>query len=301
MRTSLLLLTLAATAALVPGQSTFSPPARQWNLEELFRRNIGSFQTMNDPFPPHHVIGNIYYVGTQSLASFLITTPEGHILINSDYERTVPVIRKSVEDLGFKFSDIKIVLGSHAHGDHMEGDALVKELTGAKVMAMAEDVPALRKMTPGDKPHPIDRELHDRDTVELGGTVLTALLTPGHTLGCTTWTMEVEEGGKKHLVAIVGSVGVNPGFQLVNNADNPTIVEQYQQAFRVLRSLPVDVPLASHPAMYNLAAKYPHIAAYEAGKEPNPFIDPEGYVEELNVVEDVFRRTLAEQQTAAGQ
>src|ERR1700732_672350 len=100
----------------------------------------------NAPFPPHKVIGNIYYVGSAELASFLITTPQGHILINSDYEATVPVIRASVEKLGFKFTDIKILLGSHAHGDHMEGDALVKELTAARVMAMEREVPALQTM-----------------------------------------------------------------------------------------------------------------------------------------------------------
>ena len=125
----------------------------------------------------------IYYVGTGSLASFLVVTPDGDILINSTYERTVPVIQKSVADLGFKFSDIKIILGSHAHGDHMEGDALVKQLTGAQVMAMAEDVPALQNMKPGGKPHPIDKVLHDGDEVKLGGVTLTAHLTPGHTRG----------------------------------------------------------------------------------------------------------------------
>src|SRR5215472_27729 len=107
--------------------------------EDMFRRNVGTREQQYKQFPPHKIIGSIYYVGTEALGSFLINTPEGLILINSDYEGVVPVIRKSVEDLGFKFSDIKILLGSHAHADHMEGDALVKELTGARVMAMAED------------------------------------------------------------------------------------------------------------------------------------------------------------------
>src|SRR5262249_47402429 len=155
--------------------------------------------------------------GSEQLASFLITTPEGHILINSDFEQTVPVIRAAVEKLGFKFSDIKILLGSHAHGDHMEGDALFKELTGARVMAMQQDVPALRKMMPGGKPHPIDKVLHDGDEVALGGTTLVAHLTPGHTKGCTTWTMKVSDAGKSYDVVIVGSVNVNPGFVLVGN------------------------------------------------------------------------------------
>src|SRR5271168_5571404 len=161
--------------------------------EELFKRNIGTPDQFYKQFPPHKVIGNIYYVGSESLASFLVVTPQGNILLNSCFEATVPVIRTSVEQLGFKFTDIKILLGSHAHADHMEGDALVKELTGATVMAMEQDVPALQKIMPGNKPHPIDRVLHDGDEVTLGGTTLVAHLTPGHTRGCTTWTMRVKE------------------------------------------------------------------------------------------------------------
>src|ERR1700681_1023779 len=121
------------------------------------------------PFPAHKVIGNIYFVGTADLGSYLITTPQGHILVNTDFERTVPQIRASVEKLGFKFTDIKIILGNYAHGDHMEGDALAKELGGARVMAMEQDVPALQKMMPGGKPHPIDKVLHDGEEVKLGG------------------------------------------------------------------------------------------------------------------------------------
>src|SRR5579864_3860526 len=136
------------------------------------------------PFSPHKAIGNVYFVGTVNLGNYLITTPEGHILINTDFEETVPVVRAAVEKLGFKFTDIKIILGSHAHGDHMEGDALAKELSGARVMAMEQDVPALKKMTPGGKPHPIDRILHDGDQVSLGEVTMTAHLTAGHTKGC---------------------------------------------------------------------------------------------------------------------
>ena len=283
-----LLLAACGAAALV-GQAT-----KEWTLRELFQRNVGSKEDQDTAFTPHKIIGNVYYVGTRSLASFLFTTPEGHILINSDYERTVPVIRDSVEKLGFKFADIKIVLGSHAHGDHMEGDALVKELTGAQVMAMAEDVPALERMRPGGKAHPIDRVLHDGDTVTLGGTTLTARLTPGHTRGCTTWTAKVAEGGRTYDVVIIGSVGVNEGYRLIGNPQTPRIVEEYQQAFKVLRSLNADVPLGSHPAMYRMAEKYPKI-----GQGPNPYIDPAGYKAELDIVEGVFNRTLAEQRAAA--
>src|SRR6266699_830397 len=169
------------------------------------------------PFPAHKVIGNIYFVGTEGLGSFLITTPQGHILINSDYEQTVPMIRSSVEKLGFSFTDVKILLGNHAHADHMEGDALFKKLTGARVMALEQDVPLLQKLRPGGKPHPIDRILHDGDEVKLGGVTLVAHLTPGHTRGCTTWTMKVLDGGKSYDVVILGSIGVNAGYILVNN------------------------------------------------------------------------------------
>jgi metallo-beta-lactamase class B len=280
------LLKLAAFAA--------APLAAQ-TADELFRRNIGTPDQFNKAFPPHKVIGNIYYVGSESLASFLIVTPQGNILINSCFEATVPVIRGSVEKLGFKFTDIKIILGSHAHIDHMEGDALAKEFSGAQVMAMAEDVPELRKLQPGGKPHPIDKILHDGDEVKLGGSTLVAHLTPGHSRGCTTWTMQASEGGKTYKVVIIGSVGVNPGFQLVNNKEVPGMAEEYMRAFKVLRSLPCDVPLGSHPAMYNLAEKYPKL-----GKGPNPFIDPEGYKKELDIQENAFRVRLAEQKKAAG-
>src|SRR6204780_1484254 len=171
-------------------------------------------EAFNKPFPAYKVIGNVYFVGTDDLGSFLITTPEGNILINSDFDDTVPQIRASVEKLGFKFSDIKILLGSHAHGDHMEGDARVKELTGAQVMVMEQDVPAISRMTPGNKPHPIDRVLHDGDEVKLGGTTLTAHLTAGHTKGCTTWSMKATEAGKPYDLVIVCSVGWNPGYVL---------------------------------------------------------------------------------------
>jgi len=271
--------------------SAFAQPPKVWTPEELFRRNIGTREQQDTAFPPHKMIGNIHYVGTESFGTYLVTTPQGHILINTDYERNAPTIKSSVERLGFKFTDIKIILGSHAHADHMEGDALAKELSGAQVMAMAEDVPALQAMRPGGKVHPIDRVLHDGDEVKLGGTTLVAHLTPGHTRGCTTWTMKVEEGGKTYDVVIIGSMGVNPGYKLVNNPDVPGIADEYKRGFKVLRSLKCDVPLGSHPAMFNLADKYPKL-----GKGANPYIDPAGYKAELDIVEGVFTSVLDQQQ-----
>jgi len=243
----------------------------------------------NKPFPAHKVIGNVYSVGSEQLGSFLITTPAGHILINSDYEETIPVIRAGVEQLGFKFSDIKILLGSHAHPDHMSGDALFKELTGAKVMAMEQDLAALKNMRQGGKEHPIDRVLHDGDTVELGGAVLTAHLTAGHTRGCTTWTLKAEEGGKSYDVVIVGSVSLNAAV-LVNNRDYPQIADDFVRSFQTLRSLHADVFLGSHTGFYQMTQKYAKLA--QGG--PNPYIDPQGYQALIDSSEKAFNDRLAE-------
>jgi len=249
----------------------------------------------NKPFPPFKVMDNIYFVGTEDLGSFLITTPAGHILINSDFETTVPQIRAGVEKLGFKFTDIKILLGSHAHGDHMEADALVKELTGAQVVVMEQDVPALSRMTPQGKPHPMDRVIHDGEEVKLGGVTLVAHLTPGHTKGCTTWTLKAQDNGKTYNVVILGSIGVNPGYILVNNKDYPQIADDYVRGFKVLRALPCDVFLGSHSRFYGMPEKYAKLK--DGG--PNPFIDPAGYRAHLDLQEKNFKEKLAEQQAAA--
>ncbi len=290
--------TASAQGATAPpgGWPVVTVHGETWNQQQLLQRNLGGRDDQTTAFPPHRIVGNIYYVGSNSLASFLIATPQGLILINSSYERSVPVIQKSVEALGFKMADIKILLGSHAHGDHMEGDAAVKALSGAQVVAMAEDVPALERMRPGGKPHPIDRVIHDGDTVTLGGTTLVAHLTPGHSRGCTTWTVKVADGGRSLDVVIVGSLGVNPGFQLVNNPEVPVIADEFRRAFKVSRALPCDVPLASHPAMYKMAEKHRRLTA----GGPNPFIDPAGYARELDLTEAMFEAVLAAQTKLAG-
>jgi metallo-beta-lactamase class B len=249
----------------------------------------------NKPFPAHKVAGNVYYVGTDQLATFLITTPEGHIIVNSDFESSVPVIRQSVEKLGFKFTDIKIILGSHAHGDHMEGDALLKELTGARVMAMEQDVPLLRNMRPGGKEHPIDRVLKDGDTVALGGTTLTAHLTAGHTPGCTTWTLTTTEAGRSYDVLIVCSVGVNANFVLVNNTNYPGIAGDYRKSFAKLKTMRADVFLGAHGSFYGLAQKY---AQLEKGGTANPFVDAAALPAYVARMEAAFETRLREQQQA---
>jgi len=279
--------TAAALCSVTLSATLVWAQTKVWTTRELFNRNIGTKEQQTKQFPPHKIIGNMYYVGTETLGSFLVVTPAGNILIDSTYEVNVPVIRKSIEDLGFKFSDTKILLGSHAHADHQEGDAMVKELTGAKVMAMAEDVPALQNMKPGGKPHPIDRVLHDGDQVTLGGMILVAHLTPGHTHGDTTWSLKVQDSGKSYDVVIIGSMGFNGTAQQL--LGNPALVAEYEQGFRVMHSLACDVPLGSHPAMYSLVEKYAKL-----GKGPNPFIDPEGYKTEVAIEEGAYRALLQE-------
>ena len=243
----------------------------------------------NAPFPAHKIVGNVYFVGSEQLGSFLITTPAGHILINSDYEETIPVIRASVEKLGFKFSDIKILLGSHAHPDHMSGDALFKELTGARVMVMEQDVPALRNMRQGGKEHPMDRILKDGDTVELGGVTLTAHLTAGHTQGCTTWTLQTQEGGRTYDVVVVGSLSLNAA-QLVNNTAYPQIADDYRKSFATMRALKADVFVGSHNGFFQMTQKHAKLTA----GGPNPYIDPAGYKALIDSSEKAFNDRMKE-------
>jgi metallo-beta-lactamase class B len=236
------------------------------------------------PFPAHHIAGNLYYVGSEGLASYLIVTPAGNILINSSLEASVPLIRKSVESLGFRFADTKILLISHAHYDHCAGSAFVKKLTGAKYFVMDGDVPVVESGGKADfhygadptthyPPAKVDRVLHDGDTVRLGGVVLTARLTAGHTKGTTTWTLDETEGGKLLHVVIVGSPNVNPGYKLVGNKTYPRIAADYTHGFQVLQSLPCNVFLGAHGGYYGMADKYER---WKRG-DHDAFIDPAGY------------------------
>ena len=303
-RGGVLLVTLGVAATAVLGSTAGAKPAwaqgqpppdhpsitvrgRTYTPRAILSRNMGTEADQTTAFPPHRIIGNIYYVGTRTLTSFLITTPQGHILVNSTYERNVPVILRSVEQLGFKASDIKILLGNHAHGDHQEGDALLKQMTGAQVVAMAEDVPALQAMKPGGKEHPIDRIIHDRDTVALGGTTLTAHLTPGHTRGCTTWTMKAEDGGRTYDVMFGCSLRAGDRVSPENAAE-------FERSFAIVRALPCDVQLGDHGAQFDMQAKYDRMQ--KGGT--NPYIDPAGCKVEMEISEAMVKAILAEQ--AAG-
>jgi metallo-beta-lactamase class B len=254
----------------------------------VLARNMGAPADQTTQFPPHRIVGNIYYVGTVTLSSFLIVTPEGNILIDSTYERNVPTIAKSVADLGFKFSDVKILLGNHAHGDHQEGDAQVKQMTGAQVVAMAEDVPALKAMMPGGKEHPVDRIVHDGDTVTLGGVTLVAHLTPGHTRGCTTWTTTAQEGGRA--VNVMFGCSLRPPAVIT-----PDVTAEFARAFKTVHALPCDVQLGDHGAQYGMQEKY---AKLKEGA-PNPFIEPSSCTQEAELGEAMLNAQLEEQKQAA--
>jgi len=247
----------------------------------------------NDPFPPHKVMDNVYFVGTKELASFLIVAPAGNILMNSNYETSVPLIRASVEKLGFKFSDIKILIAGHAHPDHVEGDALVKELTGAKVVVGRVDAPATRAFRHGGKEHPIDRLVDDGDTVTLGGTTLTAHLMPGHTKGCIAWTTDLKEEGKTYHAFIECSLNIQ-AMKFVGNTDYPQIVDDFRATYKKARTFPVEVFLSSHASFYGLQAKYEKLQKRGPG-DPNPFVDPEGYKAHVDQFEKNFEAALARQ------
>lgn len=257
-------------------------------------------RSWNQPVKPHRVIGNVYYVGASEVSSFLIVTPKGHILLDSGFYETVPQIQKNVAQLGFRFADIKILINSHAHYDHAGGLAALKQLTGATLIATRADADLMARGGKGDpqfgdrfeyQPVTVDKFLKDGDTVGLGGVTLSAHLTPGHTKGCTTWTMKVKEGTKNYDVVFVGSASA-PGYKLIDNHQYPTLLEDYDRTFRVLKSLRCDVFLAAHGSFYSLL---PKLKLLEQGTNSNPFIDPSGYRSYVERTEKAFRDEVKRQ------
>jgi metallo-beta-lactamase class B len=258
------------------------------------------------PVTPFRIAGNLYYVGSQDLASYLIVTAAGDILINSNLESSVPQIRHSVEQLGFRFTDIRVLLISHAHFDHDAGSAEVKRQTGARYMVMDGDVPVVESGGgPTDFQYPdshypaakVDRILHDGDEVRLGGTVLVAHKTPGHTRGCTTWTLQVPDQGKRLNVVIVGSWNVNPGYRLVDRSGQhresyPGIAADFQHTFALLEHLPCDVFLGAHGAYFGMLQKLQRVTPATA---TTVWIDPEGYRAKVQERKQAFEAELARQ------
>jgi metallo-beta-lactamase class B len=258
------------------------------------------------PQTPYRIVGNVYYVGSKDLASFLITTPQGNILINSNLTSSVPMIRKSVEALGFHFNDIKILLISHGHFDHASGSAEIKRLTHARYMVMDADVPVVESggrddFALGKSPEywfpktKVDHVLHDGDTVRLGDAVLVAHLTPGHTKGCTTWTMKVTDGGHVYNVVIVGSASFLSSYKMVGDPAYPGMAQDFERTFRTLKALPCDVFLGAHGIYYGMLEKFDAMKAGAA----NPFIDPAGYQSFVAAKDQEFRAELAKQIAAS--
>jgi metallo-beta-lactamase class B len=268
----------------------------------LFAKTSFETPAWTAPVAPFHIAGNLYYVGSQDLAAYLLVTPQGDILINSNLESSVPQILKSIETLGFHPSDVKILLISHAHFDHCAGSAALLKLTGAKYYVMDADVSVVESGGKTDfayanepemhfPPVKVDRILHDGDTVSLGGTVLTAHLTPGHTRGDTTWTVNETEAGRTLRAVIIGSPNVNTGYKLVGNSVYPAIASDYERGFAVLHSLPCDLFLGAHGGYFGLVAKLPR---YQAG-DHDVFIDPAGYKAYIDEREHAFQTELARQ------
>jgi metallo-beta-lactamase class B len=256
-------------------------------------------RNMNQPVPPFHIIGNIYYVGASDITSYLIVTPAGDILLDGGFVETAPQIEANIQKLGFKLKDVKFILNSHAHLDHAGGISEMKHATGAKFVAMDQDVAALTAGTAFPAAMP-DRVIHDNDTVTVGAVTMTAHLTPGHTRGCTTWTTVARDGVKRYNVVFVGSATVLPNYKLIDlpnaPATYPGIQADYEKTFRVLRSLPCDVFLASHGSFYSLVDKRSVMSKNSA---QNPFIDPWGYQAYILRAEAAFQKELQNEQSPA--
>lgn len=270
--------------------------------------------TWTTPVAPFQIADNLYYVGSQDLASYLVVTPKGNILINANLVSSPPQIRASVEKLGFRWQDTKVLLNGQAHDDHMGGAAEVIGETHARNMVMDGDVSVVETgaktdflapspNVPGYPPSHVDRVLHDGDTVSLGGVILTAHKTAGHTRGCTTWTMRShlpgDPAGTVRNIVIVGGTGFWSEYHFVATPGHavsyPGIVQDFQQTFTTLRSLPCDVFLGSHGQYFDMLVKlkrYPKDG-------PRVFIDPVGYKEYVADAQQTFQRTLHEQKAGA--
>lgn len=286
MRGAALLVVLSS--ALVSAQSPYITAEQRAQLHGPWSQAVEAFR----------IVGNIYYVGAQNIASYLITTPEGHILIDTGTNEMQPAVRANVAKLGFKLQDIKIMLSSHAHFDHVQGHAAMKKATGAQVMAIGGDAVALSSGKDnsaigeeGWEPVKVDRVLKDGDTVTLGGTILRAVWTPGHTQGATTWFTTVQEKAKTYTLAFLGGTIPNAGVPLFKNPRHPNVIADTQRALRVLKEMkPPDIYLVGHPQNM-FAGKVERI---KAGETPHPLVDPEGWTKTIANSEANFQKMLKE-------
>ncbi len=279
---------LAALLALSFGPASLAQNDPCWTDDAVMKRNPNPSRAHQlEAWPAHRVIGNVFYVGNRNLGSFLVTTGEGHILINPNDPETLPLVRASVEDLGFEWADVRLILGSHAHADHMSATAEAKRQTGAEVVVMRQDMPLFEEMDVPGNGEAVDRVIDHGDTVALGGVTLKAYLTPGHSPGTTTWTTVVEEDGAPYDVVFLGGATATPR----QDVTDPELQRQFQQAFIELRGIPCDVPLAPHAPLHLMEEKFARLGESDS----NPFIDPESCQAELALSERGFYLLLAKQ------
>jgi metallo-beta-lactamase class B len=285
---------LAATA-----RTEAAPPALPPAPSSAWVRRL--FDSWRAPVPPEHLVGNIYYVGASGVSSYLITTPAGHILLDTGFADTVPIIERSVAQLGFRVADIKIILSSHAHIDHVGGHARMQQLTGARIYMSAADGRTLESGGADDyiqwpketilyTPAKVDHVVTEGEAVTLGGVTLTAHLTPGHTRGATTWTMEVVDGGRTYHVVFFSSASINPGTHLLDNPQFPDFVAEFEATLAKLHALPCDIFFAPHGGQFAMAQKFARLAR---GEKDNPFVDPAGWQKLVAEAETAFREQLA--------
>ena len=252
------------------------------------------------PFQPLRILGNLYYVGTYDLAVYLITTPAGHILINTGVNDSAPAIRANIEALGFKFSDIKLLLATHGHWDHVGAMAEIKRVTGARMLMHEADADLLETGGGQDyrfpqgrgtiyEPIKVDQRLRDGDKVRHGGMELTVHHHPGHTRGSTSFTYSTREAGRTYNVLIVNMPTINPGVQVSFMPGFPEIMQAYKGTIARQKQLKPDVWVSSHAGHFNLHQKYKPGDAYD----PNRFVDPNGYEAKLAFYEKLIEGNLA--------
>jgi metallo-beta-lactamase class B len=263
-----------------------------------------TFDVWNEPVPPFRIAKNLYFVGMRNISSFLITGDTEHVLIDTGFSNSVPLIVSNIVRLGFSPKDIKYILSSHAHADHVAGHAQMKRITGAKVVVSEADAVLLRSGGKSDFLFAKSELMHfeavepdiivqDGQRIQLPSIDLTAHLTPGHTPGCTTWTMFVTEKGQRLNVVFFGSTSINPGTKLIGNEAYQRIAEDIRATYRKLRGLPCDIFLAPHPEQFGMRDKLT-----ELGGTENPFIDPKGYTDYLQKAEEGFTKEWQRQKDA---
>ena len=268
-------------------------------IESLFAQTDETSRNWNRPVTPFRIAGNLYYVGATEVTSYLITTPKGHFLLDGGFLETAPQIEHNIAKLGFKLTDVRFLLNSHAHYDHAGGLAGLKNMTGAKFVASERDAPLLRSGGHGDfrfgdtltfPPIAPDQIVHDGEAIRLGNQIMIAHLTPGHTKGCTTWTTKIRDGSKMYDVVFVGSQSALD-YKFVGHESYPGITHDFERSFALLNRLPCDIFLASHGNFFHFVAKHERLLRGDA----SAFIDPDGYKAYLRESEQEFRNKVARQ------